>query len=68
MYILPLESSPNGSHQWEFAYLCLEKPHFDVKDLARIIEKPVKDWLKLLNDEVAVIRPAEKKFCLNVCP
>ena len=38
----------------------LEKPHFGVQDLARITERPVRDWLKLLNDKVAVIRPAEK--------
>ena len=44
----------------EFAYLRLEKPHIGVKELARITEKLVRDWLKLLNDEVAVIRPAKK--------
>ena len=42
-----------------------EKPHFGVQDLARITERPVRDWLKLLNDEVAVIRPVEKS--LKVC-
>ena len=55
-----LPSMFNFSSAEEFAYLRLEKPHFGVQDLARITERPVRDWLKLLNDEVAVIRPAEK--------
>ena len=55
-----LPSMFNFSSAEEFVYLRLEKPHFGVQDLARITERPVRDWLKLLNDEVAVIRPAEK--------
>ena len=55
-----LPSMFNFSSAEEFTYLRLEKPHFGVQDLARITEKPVRDWLKLLNDEVAVIRPVEK--------
>ena len=55
-----LPSMFNFSSAEEFAYLRLEKPHFGVQDLARITERPVRDWLKLLNDEVAVIRPVEK--------
>ena len=55
-----LPSMFNFSSAEEFAYLRLEKPHFGVQDLARITEKPVRDWLKLLNDEVAVIRPVKK--------
>ena len=55
-----LPSMFNFSSAEEFTYLRLEKPHFGVQDLARITERPVRDWLKLLNDEVAVIRPVEK--------
>ena len=55
-----LPSMFNFSSAEEFVYLRLEKPHFGVQDLARITERPVRDWLKLLNDEVAVIRPFEK--------
>ena len=50
-----LPSMFNFSSAEEFTYLRLEKPHFGVQDVSRITEKPVRDWLKLLNDEVAVI-------------
>ena len=46
-----LPSMFNYSSAEEFVYLRLEKPHFGVQDLARITERPVRDWLKLLNDE-----------------